>query len=60
VSAACWDIFTFAFIMHSLSFVRQARSSIEPPDALGLMEQLERKAERLCGPRYEDERAHPV
>jgi hypothetical protein len=24
VSASCWDIFTFAFIIHSLSFVRQA------------------------------------
>jgi hypothetical protein len=24
VSSSCWDIFTFAFIIHSLSFVRQA------------------------------------
>jgi hypothetical protein len=60
VSSSCWDIFTFAFIIHSLSFVDRQKSPIEPPDALGLMEQLERKAERLCGPHYEDERAHPV
>ena len=61
VSSSCWDIFTFAFIIHSLSFSSDRQENpIEPPDALGLMGQLERKAERLCGPRYEDERAYSV
>jgi hypothetical protein len=59
-SASRWDIFTSVLIIHSLSFVWQGGSPVELPNASGLMAQLERKAERLCGPHYEDERAHAV